>query len=252
MSMPKKHESYGMLSFTHSTISGDGVNLFGSSIKHNNVIKMSVSSAELTRHNNNDHYFASNKFEDMFVEIEMSYSQFAEAITSHGMGMGVPVTVVRQGGHRMSHCPFEDKQTLFREESKDFAQEIVDSLRERSAQIKILLAEKRTLSKADRDMIAGVLNSTLQDVEQNMPYVHDMYMEQMDKTTLEAKGEVEAFVQNKMNQIALLSIAEGRENLLGLDTHHEPADGTLIENTLAIDSDLEPEDEPYQGPTMGM
>lgn len=250
--MPKKHESYGMLSFTHSTIGGDGLNLFGSSIKHNNVIKMRVSSAELTRNNNNDRYFSSCSFDETFVEVEMSYSQFAEAITSHGMGMGVPVTVIRQGGHRMEPCPFEDKQTQFKQESKDFSKEIIEKLKDRSKQIETLLTEKKTLNKSDRDMIVSVLKSTLQDVEKNMPFVHDMYMEQMDKTTLEAKGEVEAFVQNKMNQIALLSIAESQENLLKLDSKHEPMDETLTEKIVEVDSELEPDEEPYHGPTMGM
>ena len=44
-----------------------------------------------------------------------------------------------------------------------------------------------------------------------------MFNEQMDKTTTEAKGEIEAFMQNKINSIAQASLVEQREQFLSLE-----------------------------------
>ena len=43
------------------------------------------------------------------------------------------------------------------------------------------------------------------------------FNEQMDKTTIEAKGEIEAFMQNKINSIAQASLVEQREQFLSLE-----------------------------------
>ena len=51
-----------------------------------------------------------------------------------------------------------------------------------------------------------------QDIEANMPFVVDQFNEQMDNTIKEAKGEVEAFVQNKMNSLAVQALKEGKDN----------------------------------------
>lgn len=48
-----------------------------------------------------------------------------------------------------------------------------------------------------------------------IPFIADSFNEQMDKTVLEAKGEVEAFVLNKMDAIANKAIAENPDSLLG-------------------------------------
>lgn len=39
----KQHPSYGMIRFARSSIGGSGTALFGSSIMHNNVIRLSIS-----------------------------------------------------------------------------------------------------------------------------------------------------------------------------------------------------------------
>ena len=39
----------------------------------------------------------------------------------------------------------------------------------------------------------------------------------MDKTTLEAKGEIEAFMQNKINSVVSASLVEDRKDILKLE-----------------------------------
>lgn len=38
----------------------------------------------------------------------------------------------------------------------------------------------------------------IQEMQYNLPYVYSCFNKQIDKTILEAKGEVEAFVENKI------------------------------------------------------
>ena len=65
-----------MLAFSRRT--GGKNHLFGSSIEHNNVIAMTLRHGEVTRELNTDWYHG----DKIIAEIEMSYSQFAEAISS--------------------------------------------------------------------------------------------------------------------------------------------------------------------------
>ena len=46
--------------------------------------------------------------------------------------------------------------------------------------------------------------------------IADQFNEQMDKTVMEAKGEIESFCQNKINAIASASLVEHREEFLKL------------------------------------
>ena len=81
------HPAYGTIMFNRAN--GCRRSLFGSSIEHSNVITMEVKHADIERGLNRDWVYGKSPI----VEIEMSYSQFAEAITSFGQGSGIPCTI---------------------------------------------------------------------------------------------------------------------------------------------------------------
>lgn len=248
------HESYGMLQISRSQYGG-AVSLFGSSIKHSNVIRLRVSTGEVSRSLNSDFYLASPMTKDTFVEVEMSYSQFAEAITSLNMGSGVPVTIRQQGEHRFERPPFVDKETQFKTEYMDKAENLLSSVQHGMEIVDGLLAQKKPLNKADKEEISSVLGNTLRVLTDSMPFLQKRFMEQMEKTSQEAKAEVEAFVQNKLNQIAIAAIGEN-QNLLS-EYHEEylkldqSADG-YDEEQDCFEEELEETDEPNQGISFGM
>ena len=69
---------------------------------HNNTIRLSISKGFEERKENETRYYGYAAMKDSYIDLEMSYSQFAEAITSIGMGEGVPVTIrTRQSGGRI-------------------------------------------------------------------------------------------------------------------------------------------------------
>lgn len=137
----------------------------------------------------------------------MPYTQFAGAITSLNMGDGVPVTITNIGGQPVPKRPYEDKQKIMRKEVEDATDDIARKLVKDAAEVKKLLDEKRVLSKSDREWIVNVLKGADQRLSSDIPFLNDLFLEQMDKTVTEVKGEFESYVQNKTNSIALEVLA---------------------------------------------
>ena len=204
----KQHPSYGMIRFARSSIGGSGTALFGSSIMHNNVIRLSISKGMMEREGNEDWFLAGTDINDMIVEVEMSYTQFAEAITSLNIGEGIPVTITKVNGTFVEPCPYSDRQKVMRREVDEATRDLVRQLEKRSEEIEKLLDEKRVLSREDRRNIVSTLKNVRQELKSNIPYLQKLFAEQMDKTVTEAKGEFETYLQNKMNSIALAAISE--------------------------------------------
>ena len=203
----KQHPSYGMIQLSRSSIGGTGTALFGSSIMHNDVIRLTISNGFMEREDSQDRYFVKTSRKNCIVEVDMSYTQFAEAITSLNMVDGVPVTITNIGGQPVPRCPYEDKQKIMRREVEDAADDIARKLVKEAAEVKKLLDEKRVLSKSDREWIVNVLKDAGQRLSSDIPFLNELFQEQMDKTVSEAKGEFESYLQNKMNSIALEALA---------------------------------------------
>lgn len=190
--MPKKHESYGMISFSRASSSGKR-NLFGSSIQHGNTIFMRLHHAELERTLNTDWY----SDDGLIAEIELSNAQFAELITSLNQGNGVPCTIKWLNGKDIEPCPMEDKSEKHRREfssHQDNVRSSIDDMIESTRE----LFNKKSLSKADREAILNSLERLKMEVVKNSEHQVAMFDEQMAKTVTEAKSEIEAFVQNKI------------------------------------------------------
>lgn len=55
----------------------------------------------------------------------------------------------------------------------------------------------------------------------NMDFIADQFNKQMDETIAEAKGEIEAFMQNKVNSIASEALVKHKDELLKLENPTE-------------------------------
>lgn len=208
------HPSYGILALSRSNIGGKGTALFGSSIRHNDTIRLSISAGTFDRSGNQTRYYPKRSPAKNYVEVEMSFSQFAEVVTSFHVGEGVPVTVLSVNGQRMPACPYEDKQKLMRQEFKNLADSIASDFDYYTKQISALLHSKKTLSNADKDFILKTLKDVSAKINDHMPYINEMFAEQMEKTVVEAKGEFESFLQSKMNNLAIEAIAEQQKQVV--------------------------------------
>jgi len=199
-----EHESFAMLDISRVN-SNRGQNLFGSSIKHSNTICIKISPAKISRSLNRD-WFRAIKLP--YIEIEMSYSQFAEAITSLNQGDGVPVTLRRLNGRDIEPCIQFDKRQQFEAEFESKMLAIGETLRILSKNTETLLNSKKPPTKSEKDIILNGINSLKQEIEKNIPFIQQSFNKQMDKTVLEAKGEVEGFMMHKIISAGL----EGLQN----------------------------------------
>ncbi len=75
-----------------------------------------------------------------------------------------------------------------------------------------LFAQKKTLTKADKESVISRLKKLGMNLGCNLDFIADKFNEQMDKTVMEAKGEIESFCQNKINSIASATLAEHMMN----------------------------------------
>ena len=209
-----KHPSYGTLLFSRTT-SGEKKSLFGSSIQHRDTICMTLHHASIERGLNRDWIYGDN----IIAKVEMSYSQFAEAITSMNIGSGVPVTVCwTEKDGEIPPCDFISKKEQFENEFKEQKEKVTRESQELIREVTALFSQKGTLKKADKDAILAKLYKLNMDIGANMDFIIKQFSEQMDKTVTEAKGEIEAFCQNKINAIASASLVEHREEFQKLES----------------------------------
>lgn len=213
MNNKEMHPSFGLLQFNRVSHSG-GINLFGSSIQHKDTIVMRLKEAEVDRHLNRDWYHGRNNI----VEVEMSYSQFAEVITSMNQGEGVPTTIrYKQGAGTIEECPFVDKKQQFENEFSDKVKESNQKAEQLIKDVEKIFGEKKTIGKGDKEEILGMLTQLKYSIGCNTEFVYKQFNEQMDKTVTEAKGEIEAFMQNKINTITNIALVEYKDELTKLD-----------------------------------
>lgn len=210
MSERIKHPSYANLYIGRSQCSGQQA-LFGSSIKHHDIITLRISPVYMDRDLNYDRYYAENH---PYIEINMSQSQFAQAITSLNMGAGVPVTLRQINGEYIEPCPFVDKREQFSNEFREDMNELTKKIKETTKAVEDLIQNKRTFTKADKEQILSTLHSVSQQLSSNYPYMFSMFNEQMDKTVTKAKAEIESHLQAGMEDVALKAMGKSQEQEL--------------------------------------
>ena len=206
------HSSYGTLLFNRAY--GGKTPLFGSSIEHSNVITMELRHADITRGLNRDSIYGNKSI----VKVEMSYSQFAEAITSFGQGTGIPVTIrYTEKDGNIPPCDFVSKSEQFTDEFKTKTKDAMNDSQKLIQDVTDLFSQKKALTKADKETVISKLRKLSMDIGCNLDFIADQFNEQMDKTVMEAKGEIESFCQNKINAIASASLVEHRDEFLKLE-----------------------------------
>jgi len=186
----EEHPSYAMLDIFRTN--GSERTLFGSSIQHGQTICMKISRANKQRDLSRFWYHP----EEQLVEIEMSPTQFIDAITNMNTN-GVPVTLRYVNRERQPNPPPLSVKKLIQDEFKQDLKDIVDKSVEALNSLNKSL-QPPALKKSDVREAISKLTSVIQDLEKNLPFVNQQFHRQMDKTITEAKGEIEAAFTNKI------------------------------------------------------
>jgi hypothetical protein len=192
------HESYGMISVSRVS-SNLGQSLFGSSIKHSNTIMLRIKKGEVDRLLNRDWY----RGKEEIVNVELSPTQYAEMLTCMNMGDGVPCTIRRLNG-KMIEGPSEVKQRqIFEQEFQENITALENECSDGVNDVADILLKKGSITIKERKKALEKITGIMRIVGDYLPFIQRSFNESMDKTVLEAKGEVEAFVTNKVVSLGI-------------------------------------------------
>lgn len=176
---------------------------------------MKIKHGEQNRHLHEDWYYGHG----LITEVEMSYSQFAECITAMNVGDGVPCTIryTEKDGHIPAIAKNESKREQFRSEFSDTILKAMKQVQEEIEVIQKSLDDKKNLGVKDRKEMISKLQQVKYNIGSNLDFCVEQFDEQMEKTTMEAKGEIEAFCQNKINSIAQAALVENKDKFVELE-----------------------------------
>ena len=181
------HPSYALLSLSRTT--GTPRSLFGSTIRHGDTIVLTISEGKVYRDFQKNRYHSGKDF----IEVEMSGSQFAEAITTMNVGCGVPVTLRHVNGQDMPQPPAVDFKERAKSELKAEMGELAERIDELSKDAVAILSRKGTPIKADeKEKILKDLMFLVQEVRSNIPFAHECFEEAVEETVVHAKAEVDS------------------------------------------------------------
>lgn len=204
--------TYGMIDISRGQIGGVGKRLFGSDVKHNNVISLVVRRGYYDRGISNDWYYGNEEL----IRIDLSPVQFAEAITNMNTN-GVPCTIVRYNGETMGEVPnLDNKKEVFRKEFNNSIKNTTKDINDLISNVEELISSKKAINKSDKEHILNVLNSISRELNSNIPFMTKCFDEQIEKSVSHSKAEVEAYVQYKINSLGLKALNE-EFNIVGIE-----------------------------------
>jgi len=188
------HPAYGSIEFNN--VHGTDHVLFGSSIRHRDMIRVVLSHAEKHAGHGEDRVFPRKIIAEGF----MSRAQFAQAITGFGSGDSTPITLrFTENDGTIENLEMPNKRTEFHANFDDSVGGIMERFNALVAKAKDKNAPKWLVEEVE--VIQGWLKA-------NIPFLAEQFDRQMVNSVTEAKAEIEAYVTNRVQRAGLDSILE--------------------------------------------
>ena len=201
-----EHPSYGTISLHRASVGGGGADLFMSSVKNGNVVVLEICHADRTRASTHSDYVHSK---DPIVQIYMSELQFAQAITSFGIGGGVPCTINRINNQAVEDCPPDTRFREFNAEIKLDADETSSDLDELRTMIDELVEQPRVNKSQIRDL-ASKMDKVLRDLKSNVPFLAKQIQEHTEDVINDAQAQIDGHILDRVQRLGLGSLAEAQ------------------------------------------
>lgn len=198
----KTHESFGQLEICRQQ-SNVGTPLYGSSIKCENTIRLTIHSSEEHRSLHRFWFFQRRPL----IQIEMSPVQFAEAITSLNT-TGIPCTIRVIDGVRMENPPIESVHEIFNNELQKDINEIMIQANDLSRNAEQILRQPGGLNKESKSTLLGILFKLKQNIIDNLPFLHKSVVRQLNKSSHEVKSELDAHITHTITKLGQEALKE--------------------------------------------
>lgn len=204
----ESHPSYGIIGV--SRVSGQA-SLFDSDVVHGHFIKITLKEASKHRTGFTHEQIIGNR---NLMEINMSFAQFAQFITTQNVGDGTACTIKYVKGDEQEPYktkwgnrpdppdpkPFIDK---FKQVGKDRAQMILDSIDKATEGLKNLFDGIDKPTKTNLKAASDAMSSARQNVQANLPYLMECLEEEMETKFSNAVTEFESYVAGSLQEKGL-------------------------------------------------
>lgn len=188
------HPAYGMVAFNR--VQGSPGKMFGSSLpQHGHFIRLIVRHGKRKHDLGRDWVMGDGP---SVVEAWLSAAQFAELLTTMNIGDGVPCTLKRIEGRKVEDMPEDEETEAERTYRAGEAKMTVFAaeLKEEIAAMRSKVLSKGALSMAARREVVALLDKILRETEANMPFALRSFQEAVEKTSTQAKAELDAMVSH--------------------------------------------------------
>jgi hypothetical protein len=200
------HESYGTVQFSRR--SGDR-HLFGSAIEdHHQYVTLTISQAEVVQSDDTLSEHVHPLLHQPVVQVSMSEAQFARAITSFGIGTGVPVTIDRIG-HQQLEGPPRSPASVRRVGEQ--AHRDIGSTRDTIGAMIAGIGDKLTVAKVSKKRHTEIMNE-LRGVARKLTgladWVGEVVDEEVERGISTAAIEIDAMVTAARKQMGEAAVAQ--------------------------------------------
>jgi hypothetical protein len=175
--------------------------LFASDFDHQHYVRLRVKPAREHRSLGRTWYSAVHTVD--YIDVAMSASQFAEAITSLNVGSGVPCTVKHLNGQNFPDVEHVSDRPTFEHEGKNICDDALAGIDSSLAEIDSL-----KISATAKKQIANGLIKTRRALIDSLPFLVESYSEHMDTIEQRAKQEIASYADHAMIQYGVRAIAE--------------------------------------------
>lgn len=203
------HPSHGLISFSRTQ---GRIRLFGSPIEPDSFITLRVAKASTTRSWGEAHHIDDGDF----VEVYLSHTQFAEAITNMNVGCGIPCTIGYARDGKLQRFAEPEKQRTDASESrahfKREVKQVMGSMNEKREEVLGILA-KAGLSGKKQKEVDDVLRRVFKLFEDSAPFMMKQFEEHAEKVVATAKTEITAHADLVVRQTGLQQLAAAPASL---------------------------------------
>lgn len=120
----------------------------------------------------------------------MSLAQWAQVVSSFGIGGGTPVTITSRDGALVEQPPFQARMDLSTREIREAAERQMAGVREALDRLDEAVTGKAG-KRAVHDALRG-LRIVIDNVPANMQFVNDQMQRHVESVTTKARADIEA------------------------------------------------------------
>ncbi len=199
------HESFGMISWGRATCT-PGIQLFGSELRHGNLIHLNISGCERKRDFHRNWYHPKETIADIY----MSSAQFAEFMTTPNT-QGVTCTIRHRADNNQGVLTYPGHDSESEKTQSEFDHDVKAAMQEATELAKEaqeILTASGPMKMADRKSLSGKIQQMMMHINSNLPFVSKSFQKSMENTVSHGKQEIEAFAQSTVHRYGLEKLSE--------------------------------------------